>query len=544
MKTLLTILFSLLITPLFGTNYYVSPTGNNANAGTIGSPWATFQYAFDYALQPGDTVFFRGGIYETSSTQFLDDLDGTEGSPICFFNYPGEHPIMDGLDRTSPSGGITVRRSSFFEFRGITVRNILQINAGYVYATAYHFYYATDFVIDQCIAHHCGYRGFFFQWSERFLVKNCDAYEIADPLSADPGDAGDGFIVTTASFTPTGTATFRGCRAWRCSDDGWDVEMNGLIELDSCWAFNNGYEEFDGEGLGNGFKLQLSASGTASVLNRKVTNCIAAHVRRSGFTTNDRLTSAKYMQFYNNISYANGKYGQAGYGFRIYNTNSSDADERMRIFTNNIAYANTTTNFSVAADALYTSVTNSWDGGVTVTDDDFVSVDSTGLAGARQANGTLPILDFLKLVEGSDLIDAGTDVGLSYVDSAPDLGYYEYSSPFAETGTDITTFSFAEQTGLATINPTTHTVAIEVDYTANVTNLTPTITLSYGATVIPLSGVARDFTSPLPYTVTAEDGITIQEWTVTVTQEAEPEEPPVYPEDSLIIRYNGKIIRL
>jgi len=56
--------------------------------------------------------------------------------------------------------------------------------------------------------------------------------------------------------------------------------------------------------------------------------------------------------------------------------------------------------------------------------------------------------------------------------------------------------------------------------------------------------VARDFTSAVPYTVTALDGETTQEWTVTVTQEAAPEEPPVYPEDSLIIRYNGKIIRL
>jgi hypothetical protein len=116
--------------------------------------------------------------------------------------------------------------------------------------------------------------------------------------------------------------------------------------------------------------------------------------------------------------------------------------------------------------------------------------------------------------------------------------------PVTSTATDILTFTLADQTGVATINTSNHTVAIEVDHTADITNLTPTITLSYGATVIPLSGVARDFTNPVPYTVTAEDGVTQQEWVVTVTQEAEPEEPPVYPEDSLIIRYNGKIIRL
>jgi len=112
------------------------------------------------------------------------------------------------------------------------------------------------------------------------------------------------------------------------------------------------------------------------------------------------------------------------------------------------------------------------------------------------------------------------------------------------TATDILTFTLTDQTGAATINATNHTVAIEVAYTADVTALAPTITMDYGATISPLSGVSRDFTSPVTYTVTALDGTTTQVWTVIVTQEEEPGEPPVYPEDSLIIRYNGKIIRL
>jgi len=72
-----------------------------------------------------------------------------------------------------------------------------------------------------------------------------------------------------------------------------------------------------------------------------------------------------------------------------------------------------------------------------------------------------------------------------------------------------------------------------------VTDLTPTITLSSGATVIPASGVSRDFTSPVPYTVTAEDGVTYQEWTVTVTQE----EAPGVPTGGSIVKFNGKIIK-
>jgi hypothetical protein len=133
-------------------------------------------------------------------------------------------------------------------------------------------------------------------------------------------------------------------------------------------------------------------------------------------------------------------------------------------------------------------------------------------------------------------------------------GYITYTQPFGiellsedepqidSTGTDIIIFTLADQTGTATINTTNHTVAIEVSYTANVASLTPTITLSYGATVIPASGVARDFTSPLPYTVTAGDGVTFQEWTVTVTQEAEPEPDPVA-STGQIVKFNGKIVK-
>jgi hypothetical protein len=51
--------------------------------------------------------------------------------------------------------------------------------------------------------------------------------------------------------------------------------------------------------------------------------------------------------------------------------------------------------------------------------------------------------------------------------------------------------------------------------------------------------VSRDFTNPVPYTVTAEDGITIQEWVVTVTQDAAP------PVDSTgrIVKFGGKIMK-
>ena len=50
---------------------------------------------------------------------------------------------------------------------------------------------------------------------------------------------------------------------------------------------------------------------------------------------------------------------------------------------------------------------------------------------------------------------------------------------------------------------------------ANVSNLSPSITFSKGATVTPNSGVAQNFSSPVTYIVTAEDGKTTKTYTAS-----------------------------
>jgi hypothetical protein len=84
-----------------------------------------------------------------------------------------------------------------------------------------------------------------------------------------------------------------------------------------------------------------------------------------------------------------------------------------------------------------------------------------------------------------------------------------------EPETDILTFSLSQQTEQAVINTTNHTVNIRVVYGTDLTNLTPTITVSPGASINPASGVSRNFTSPVVYTVTS--GSSSQDWIITVT---------------------------
>jgi hypothetical protein len=89
---------------------------------------------------------------------------------------------------------------------------------------------------------------------------------------------------------------------------------------------------------------------------------------------------------------------------------------------------------------------------------------------------------------------------------------------------DILSYSFGlpPQTGAASIDETNHTVDVEVEAGTDLTNLVATFTLSDGATaeiggVPQVNGITvNDFSSPVTYTVTAEDGTSSQDWVITV----------------------------
>lgn len=116
-------------------------------------------------------------------------------------------------------------------------------------------------------------------------------------------------------------------------------------------------------------------------------------------------------------------------------------------------------------------------------------------------------------------------VSLSYVVAGVDdeaTVVTVYSSEYAVNEADIKTFVIA--TGeTAVIDSTAKTIAVEMPHGTNVTELTPTFTISDYATIKvgateQVSGVtANDFTNPVTYEVTAEDGVTVNEWVVTVT---------------------------
>jgi hypothetical protein len=441
MKKLIIIPLLLCSLIIRATTHYVAPAsatpaGNDANAGTIAAPWGTLDKACDNAV-PGDTIYFRGGVYYPASESQLGIIanDGTAANHICFFNYPGEVPIIDCSNVVSNAYvyGIWGYYKDYIEIKGLTIRNLFQANVGDV-VQAIEITYGAWAKIENCTVYNIEGVAFGVHGIDTVYIKNCDAYNLCDSLQTPvPGQNGTGFAIGTGRSwgVPrmySSYALIEGCRAWLCSDQGFASGGVGYMEFKNCWSWGNGM--MYGDGIG--FKYGIASSGdTINPLSTYIHNCIAANNAYTGITPNNNGGTVFNGHYYNNFLYHNG-YNHAvmgwntsfGNGMMILNyIGSTPAPHEM--FSNNIAFDNEYR--AVYAGDAYTHEYNSWDRSVTVTSADFISLDIDQLGGARQVDYSLPVITFGTLAATSDLINAGKDVGIAFNGIAPDLGYVEYT---------------------------------------------------------------------------------------------------------------------
>ncbi|MCX6753790.1 MAG: DUF5011 domain-containing protein [Candidatus Nomurabacteria bacterium] len=108
--------------------------------------------------------------------------------------------------------------------------------------------------------------------------------------------------------------------------------------------------------------------------------------------------------------------------------------------------------------------------------------------------------------------------GGKYVYPAPSPIYKVHTEPVKSGEKLINTFDFQNLSPVVNgvVDNTNHTINLTVPYGTNISSMTPIITISDKSTIAPQSGVAKDFTNNVTYTVTAEDGTT-QSYIVTVT---------------------------
>lgn len=123
MTRIFIVILALIACSLQAAEWYVSTTGTNSNNGSITNPFSADIIANQagvsnvkgdgsHPIQPGDTVWIRGGTYVGNYTNqvnargsfYMTALAGTSNQPVLFRNYNNERVIFDGrLDLFSVS---------------------------------------------------------------------------------------------------------------------------------------------------------------------------------------------------------------------------------------------------------------------------------------------------------------------------------------------------------------------------------------------------------------------------------------------------------
>ncbi len=487
--------------------YYVSPAGSDANPGTITLPYKSIS-KLNSVMVAGDIAYLRGGTYRSTAgngswVHFnISGLTGTAVNPITISSYPGEVPTFN-LDDITPTAfepyGMAVTNCNYLKLKGhIIVKNFKQPADGFSVARGFMLVNSNQCTIEWLEVFNIMGPAFKIESSNDNLFLNCDAHhngdgwsrDISSPtIGSDKWDNADGFSCSsnpTLPPEPSTRNTFRYCRAWMNSDDGWDVlgtgndDGTGIFTLDGCWSFWNGIKPWGTSSLvmsesmmtpgtvslfqddpsywstlgnsGEGFKLGDTRTPTTQVLHY-LTNCVAFQNKGTGFASNSINAVTGVHQLLNCVAYDNDNDGFSFGAGWCTGTNQQ--------FKNNWSYANNRqasgadwvydgNNNSNIASNLWTTIYQGVNYGnlypnKKISNADFVSVSSAGVDGARQSNGALSVLTFLHLATGSDLINAGINVGLPYVSTAPDLGAFESGAVVVPV--TLVDFSATEKTG-------------------------------------------------------------------------------------------------
>jgi len=385
------------------TTWYVAAGGSDANSGTADSAFATIPKAVSVSTA-GDTIYVRGGHYTLNTSITLSRV-GSAASRYHLYAYPGERPLLDFSAMAVSSSNRAIKLSgSYWHIRGFDVYKAG--DNGMFISGSYNIVEFCSFSENADTGLQLG------NGASNNQIINCDSFYNADPGQGNADGFSPKLDVGSGNY-------FYGCRSWQNSDDGWDGYLRGTngvtTTIENCWCFNNGYLKtgLPSSGNGNGFKM--GGSDTANLEHyMTLKNCFAFDNRVKGFDQNNNRGS---MTLLNCTAYRNGT------NYSI----SGPIDAGMVLTVKNcvaLGPYGSLGSFAVQA-------TNSWMSPFVVDQTDFVSIDTTGMRGPRKPDGSLPDVTFMHLARGSDLIDAGTDVGLPFNGAAPDLGCFESNWPDA-----------------------------------------------------------------------------------------------------------------
>lgn len=439
----------------------IAPDGNDNGAGTFEEPWLNLQKAVN-AAQPGDIIYCRGGRYHFTTRDSSGKLtvriknSGTADAPITIRAYGDEHPIFDfeqqlldcNRDRSKVGDRGILLTGNYWHLYGLHIThaadNGIKLEGSHNRIERCEFSYNLDSGIQLGFGHDFSASGLGSKNDGSFCAYNdiidCDSHHNCD-YDANYGSDADGFACKM--HNGKGNRFIR-CRAWRNSDDAWDLyETDYSVTLVECWAWESGkaedhtwvYDYFEKgpgfSGNGNGIKLGGNGSGGSSQGVHYAYNCIVFGNNKSGSTKGFDCNSHKgghvvvgglafdngydFMfesgggansEFYNNVCFGR---QEILVGTESHNALGGMTPQAGKTFVNNVV-----TQFSRS---------------------DYESLSEADALAPRGEDGSLPE-KFGRLRSGSKLVDAGIDKPVPFADefaylqqpvfgAARDMGPYE-----------------------------------------------------------------------------------------------------------------------
>ncbi|GGA83989.1 pectate lyase [Flavobacterium palustre] len=425
----------------FGKEFYIAPSGNDANDGTLTKPLETIKKAQELASS-GDVVYIRGGLYTMREEQ-IAQLRGIwayvtklDKNGISYLAYQNEKPVFDYKD-IKPVGKRVVAflvSGNNIHLKGIEVVGVQVTIKTHTQSECFEVRGSNN-TLEQIKMHDGMAIGVYVLSGSNNLILNCDAYNNWDSVSeGGKGGNTDGFGVHLEKGSVN--TIFRGCRAWFNSDDGFDLINNAEpVIIENCWAFYNGYSSgFVSRADGNGFKVGGYAKGRnpydniianyTPIPKNTVRFCLAVGNKQGGFYANHHLEG---NYWHNNTAYKNRvNYDMLNCVALNPTDFGTDGPGWNHELVNNLGFAAKVRELANIDKSRCVLKNNSFDlNAISISENDFLSLDEKLLMAPREADGSLPNTDFLKLAPSSDLIDAGVTIGFPFKGKAPDLGCFE-----------------------------------------------------------------------------------------------------------------------
>jgi hypothetical protein len=263
------------VTPTPAPGYYVALSGNDANAGTINSPWRTIQKAAN-SVKAGDTVYIRGGTYK----EFVSfKTSGTSTSYITFRSYPGEEVTIDGTGfalYANRDALIDMNAKSYIVIDGLRVINADYFGIGCMAGETNN---GHDIIVKNCYTYNTGSCGIGFFWGANITISN-NVVEYSNIRSTQEAISLHGI----QGFTINGNEVFNGlmegidCKGGSSNGKIFDNyvhdllagewDMNGIY-LDAYDRHETNIEVYNNtiERCGNGIIVGAEAGGHAENIN-------------------------------------------------------------------------------------------------------------------------------------------------------------------------------------------------------------------------------------------------------------------------------------